>query len=156
MPSDYDFSMPAFGSSTSDTSGWSSNNYSLSDSSPSSWGGGQSASFGSDKDTFDFTSSEWYVDSTKTDTSGQGGESSWLGDAAGGVWDWLKSPQGTSVAAGAIKGLMGVWGADMANQMKGKPAEPDHYEADLKDARVKAHNASINKPMNMGLINFKR
>lgn len=109
--------------------------------------------FSKDSDWFDFGDESWFVNSTG---GGQGGDSSsWLSDAAGDVWDWLKTPQGTNVTSGAIKGLMEVWKQDLAERMKGNK-DDGPSAAELYDARVKVHNASINKPMDMGLVRFNR
>lgn len=108
---------------------------------------------------YDFGDESWYVDST-----GGGKDSSvlsWMGDAAGDVWSWLKTPQGTNVAFGTIKGLLDMWKTDLASRMKGNPSGGGgggggSNAAELYDARVKMHNASINKPMDMGLVRFQK
>jgi hypothetical protein len=140
--------MPEFGSSTDYGTPWKDT------ANDTFWGSSSQKSLPvGEEDWFDFSEGDWFVDSS----SGSGGEeSSWLGDAGGEVWDWLKSPQGTNVAAGAIKGLMGVWQQDLAGRMKGQQQDNGPSDAELRDARIKTHNASINKPMDMGLINFKR
>lgn len=144
MEDTYSFDLPAYGSSWKDTG-----NEAFFGSSGSS-----SPSLSNDSDWFDFGDQSWYVDSTGGGQSG--GDNSWLSDTASGVWDWLKSPQGTSVAGGAIKGLMSVWQQDLAERMKAQNKDDGPSAAELYDARVKAHNASINAPVNTNLVRFSK
>lgn len=137
MPSDYDWSLP----SINDSGG----GYDFSGN--DSWTSNVDSAdvFGSDSpSTFSFDDLDWYVDSTSN-----GGDTSILDD----VWAWVKSPQGTSVLGGAVNTVGKLWAASQANEMK-KDEGPS--AAELYDARVKAHNASINKPMDMGLLRYAK
>lgn len=148
MTGDYTWEMPAFGETDYGGTSWKDTG------NEAFFGGNSSSSYDLGDDSwFDFGDEAWYVDSTG---GGQGGDtSSWLSDAAGDVWDWIKSPQGTNVTSGAIKGLISVWQQDLAERMKGNK-DDGPSAAELHDARVKVHNASINKPMDMGLVRFNR
>ena len=148
MASDYDWSLPAADSG----GGWSdTSNYNFNDS-----GGGSSLDSGSsymdNSGSFDFNDDEWYVDSTSS-TDGTSVDTSIFDD----LWGWVKSEQGTSVLGGAASAAFKLWQADQANKMR-KELQQDSgpSDAELRDARVKTHNASINKPMNMGLVQYKR
>lgn len=146
MASDYDWSLPA----AEDTGGWSdTSNYNLEDS-----GGGSSLGSGSSymdsSGSFNFNDDDWYVDST---SSGTEVDTSMFDD----LWGWVKSEQGTSMLGGAANAAFKLWQADMANKMR-KELQQDSgpSDAELRDARIKTHNASINTPMNMGLVQYKR
>ena len=154
MEDTYSFDLPTYGSSWKDTGNeafFGNNSQDAFEFTGSNMG---NSNMVSDSDWFDFGDQSWYVDSTSGGQSGS--DTSWLSDAAGGVWDWLKSPQGTSVTSGAIKGLMSVWQQDLAERMKAQNKDDGPSAAELYDARVKAHNASINAPVNTNLVRFSK
>lgn len=145
MGSDYNWDLPSFDSG----GGWTdTNNYDLGSSgAESSFGSG--SSYSDNSSIPNFNDDSWYVDSTGGDV-----DTSMFDD----IWGWVKSDQGVSVLGGAAKGLMSIWAADKANQLRKELAGAGggSEAARLHDAQVARHNASINQPMDMGLIEYKR
>ena len=141
MASDYDWDLPSFDSS--DSSG-----YDLTSSGDESgsydFGGGSTSDF-------NFEDDDWYVDSTGGGAADV--DTSMFDD----IWGWVKSDQGVSVLGGAASGALKLWLANQANEMrKSSSGASGPSAAELYDARVKTHNASINRPMDMGLTKLVR
>lgn len=109
----------------------------------------------------------WFTDSSPSGSSGGGGggdDSIW-----GGVWDWASSDSGLATIGGAIAGGVGAYSDSQNRQssednlrlkyslesdlarLRDELAGPS--EAELRDKRIKAHNKSINMPMNMSVRN---
>ena len=146
MPSDYDWDLPSFDSSDSSES----SGYDLTSSGDESgsydFGGGSAGDF-------NFEDDDWYVDSTGGGAADV--ETSMFDD----IWGWVKSDQGVSVLGGAAKGALQLWLANQAAELKkgsGAGGAGGPSAAELYDARVKTHNASINRPMDMGLTKLVR
>lgn len=149
MSSDYDWSLPSLDDSSG---GWSSSGgYDLTSS-------GESSSFSSPSSDnsggFNFSDDDWYVDSaggSSTDV-----DTSYMSD----IWGWVKSDMGVGVLGGAASIATKLWLANKANEMKNSGASAANHDgleiAKLRDARVGKHNESINRPMDMGLVNLKR
>ena len=138
MPSDYDWELPSFDSSGYDltSSGDESGSY--------DFGGGSTSDF-------NFEDDDWYVDSTGGGAADV--DTSMFDD----IWGWVKSDQGVSVLGGAASGALKLWLANQANEMrKSSSSASGPSAAELYDARVKTHNASINRPMDMGLTKLVR
>jgi hypothetical protein len=89
------------------------------------------------------------------------------------IWDWAKSDTGSNIIAGVASGLFSEYqqgkildANDKYRQdqlalererlaiMRAQAARPT--AAELQHKRVAAHNASINKPMDMGVKTLKR
>lgn len=87
--------------------------------------------------------------------SASGGDDSWWDD----VWDWAKSDQGLDIIGGASKYLFDAYQREKMYE-RGKAASAagggGPSAAELQDARIKKHNESINKPMDMGMRKLKR
>lgn len=130
MPSDYEYDLPSF----SDDSWTSSSSFDLSDYNLTDTGDESAIPSAAEYRKDDDWSTGWFVDSTKGTPQG---EETTMFD---GVWKWLTSSQGASTAASAIDAMMKMWAANKAEENK------DPTEAMLKDARIKAHNESINQP----------
>lgn len=144
MASDYDWSLPSF---DSDSSG---GGYDLTSSGNESWTSSGGYDLGSSGESFNFNDDDWYVDST-------GGSVDVDTSIFDDIWGWVKSDQGVSVLGGAANAAFKLWQADKANEMRRQNAAAGGPSAaELYDARVKRHNASINQPMDMGLVELKR
>jgi len=142
MASDYEWDLPLFDSGGSD---WTdTNNYDLESSgSGSDW---------TDTNNYDLGSDDWYVDST-------GGSDDSDTSVFSDIWGWVTSDQGVSVLGGAASGALKLWMANQANEMRkssGGGGGGGSNAAELYDARVKKHNASINQPMDMGITRLVR
>lgn len=86
-------------------------------------------------------------------------DSGWLDS----VWSWATSDKGLNTIAGGIKGLWQMYQQErMFDQKKALTAARGGgggggpTAAALQHQRIAAHNKSINKPMDMGMLKLKR
>jgi hypothetical protein len=129
-------------------------NYSFSDQSSDDW----------------FTNSYSETDFSSGDSLDSGGSAPSSSSAAGGgdsnsgfwegVWDWSNSDQGIAVIGGALAGGISMWDEerkqDRLLELKDAGSDDGPSAAELKDERIKKHNASIDTPMDMGVRKFKK
>lgn len=106
-----------------------------------------------------FASTDKKADSAENYTVDQANkdaaDSTWLDD----VWGWVNTEVGAKTVAGGIGMLADLWGEEAKAKIaykNGGGADDGPSAAELQDDRIAAHNESINKPMDMGLVKFKR
>jgi hypothetical protein len=104
----------------------------------------------------------WYVDTlSQQEQSSQGQQSSTTNESSSSdwwnsLWDWVKSEQGTSVLGGTAQAMFDEYRKQIEFDRKKELQDSSGpTSAELYDARVKAHNKSINMPMKMGVRRFK-